>query len=307
MCNMWASKKVMWKSYHSKIFWKLYKKNSLTGYLRNPNDVNKRKQDIYKENLLCKDCEEIFSKLETYFQKNIFSKVEVYLNDEEKLLRIDKNLESNKKLLIKYSEKEINNITITQELFEFVVSVFYRFSICSSFDESEWSDEEKKLLNNFREKGNEYFLNSNKKIQFNGKFYLINSKNILKSIKNHIYENFAIEALYTTNNIFIELLPENIYDKFEEKYSKITIIVPHFIMIYELYPNEKVDIPSSEELKIGNIIFKKDSCISKYLIDYIFNHVKRDLEKGALNLSQNQISNILNQVQKYLKKDVEIK
>ena len=294
MCNVWASEKVMWKSYHSKIFWKLYKKNSLTGYLRNPNDVNKRKQDIYKENLLCKDCEEIFSKLETYFQKNIFSKVEVYLNDEEKLLRIDKNLESNKKLLIKYSEKEINNITITQELFEFVVSVFYRFSICSSFDESEWSDEEKKLLNNFREKGNKYFLNSNKKIQFNGKFYLINSKNILKSIKNHIYENFAIEALYTTNNIFIELLPENINDKFEEKYSKITI-------------NEKVDIPSSEELKIGNIIFKKDSCISKYLIDYIFNHVKRDLEKGASNLSQNQISNILNQVQKYLKKDVEIK
>lgn len=290
-----------------KFFGNYIKKNSLTGYLRNPNDVNKRKQDIYKENLLCKDCEEIFSKLETYFQKNIFSKVEVYLNDEEKLLRIDKNLESNKKLLIKYSEKEINNITITQELFEFVVSVFYRFSICSSFDESEWSDEEKKLLNNFREKGNEYFLNSNKKIQFNGKFYLINSKNILKSIKNHIYENFAIEALYTTNNIFIELLPENINDKFEEKYSKITIIVPHFIMIYELYPNEKVDIPSSEELKIGNIIFKKDSCISKYLIDYIFNHVKRDLEKGASNLSQNQISNILNQVQKYLKKDVEIK
>lgn len=290
-----------------KFFVNYIKKNSLTGYLRNPNDVNKRKQDIYKENLLCKDCEEIFSKLETYFQKNIFSKVEVYLNDEEKLLRIDKNLESNKKLLIKYSEKEINNITITQELFEFVVSIFYRFSICSSFDESEWSDEEKKLLNNFREKGNEYFLNSNKKIQFNGKFYLINSKNILKSIKNHIYENFAIEALYTTNNIFIELLPENIDDKFEEKYSKITIIVPHFIMIYELYPNEKVDIPSSEELKIGNIIFKKDSCISKYLIDYIFNHVKRDLEKGASNLSQNQISNILNQVQKYLKKDVEIK
>jgi hypothetical protein len=50
-------------------------------------------------------------------------------------------------------------------------------------------------------------------------------------------------------------------NKTEEKYSKITVIVPHFIIIYELYPNEKVDIPSSEELKIGNKIFKKDSCI----------------------------------------------
>ena len=88
-----------------KFFGNYIKKNSPSGGLRNPNDVNKRKQDIYKENLLCKDCEEIFSKLETYFQKNIFSKVGVYLSDEEKLLRIDKNPENNKKLLIKYSEK----------------------------------------------------------------------------------------------------------------------------------------------------------------------------------------------------------
>lgn len=86
-----------------------------------------------------------------------------------------------------------------------------------------------------------------------------------------------------------------------------TLLLKLYIMIYELYPNEKIDIPSSEELKIGNTIFKKNSCISKYLIDYIFNHVKRNLEKGASNLSQNQISNILNQVQNYLKKDTKIK
>ena len=136
----------------------------------------------------------------------------------------------------------------------------------------------------------------NKKIEFNGKFYLINSKKILENIKDHINENFAIEALYTGTNILLQLLPENIEDKNEEKYAKMTVIVPHFIMIYELYPNEKVDIPSSEELKIGSIIFEKGSRISEDLIDYIFKRVKEDLEKGTLNLSDNQILNILNNI-----------
>ena len=126
-----------------KFFGNYIKKNSPSGGLRNPNNVNKREQDIYKENLLCDECEEIFSKLETYFQNNIFSIVGVKLSDKEKLLRIDTNFENNKKLLKKYSEKEINDIIATQEIFDFVVSIFYRYSICSSFDESEWSDEEK--------------------------------------------------------------------------------------------------------------------------------------------------------------------
>ena len=89
-----------------KFFGNYIKKNSPSGGLRNPNDVNKREQDIYKENLLCDECEEIFSKLETYFQNNIFSIVGVKLNDKEKLLRIDTNFENNKKLLKKYSEKK---------------------------------------------------------------------------------------------------------------------------------------------------------------------------------------------------------
>jgi hypothetical protein len=89
-----------------KFFGNYIKKNSPSGGLRNPNNVNKREQDIYKENLLCDECEEIFSKLETYFQNNIFSIVGVKLNDKEKLLRIDTNFENNKKLLKKYSEKK---------------------------------------------------------------------------------------------------------------------------------------------------------------------------------------------------------
>lgn len=70
--------------------------------------------------------------------------------------------------------------------------------------------------------------------------------------------------------MYVQLLPENIKDKNEEKYAKITVIVPHFIMIYEFYPNKKVDILSSEEIKIGEIILKGNSCISKNLFVSIF-------------------------------------
>lgn len=48
------------------------KKTSITGYLREHNEVNKRAQDIAKEYWLCDACETMFSKWETKFANNIF-------------------------------------------------------------------------------------------------------------------------------------------------------------------------------------------------------------------------------------------
>jgi len=51
---------------------KWIKKSSASGYFRNAVNPNLRIQDLYKENLLCKDCEEKFSSFETYFAEKIF-------------------------------------------------------------------------------------------------------------------------------------------------------------------------------------------------------------------------------------------
>lgn len=51
---------------------KWIKKTSITGHIREHNDVSKRAQDIAKEPWLCANCEELFNSWETYFAKNIF-------------------------------------------------------------------------------------------------------------------------------------------------------------------------------------------------------------------------------------------
>ena len=50
---------------------KWLKKTSATGFLVNANHASKRVQDLITLNLLCRDCEERFSKFETYFAKGL--------------------------------------------------------------------------------------------------------------------------------------------------------------------------------------------------------------------------------------------
>lgn len=55
-----------------KFIGKWVKKTSITGYLREKNQVHKRAQDIAKEYWLCGECEDLFSSWETAFANKIF-------------------------------------------------------------------------------------------------------------------------------------------------------------------------------------------------------------------------------------------
>lgn len=52
-----------------------YLKNTGTGYLRRPETPNLRPQDSLKIPLLCRECEQLFGKYETYFANNVFHKI----------------------------------------------------------------------------------------------------------------------------------------------------------------------------------------------------------------------------------------
>ena len=68
---------------------KWLKVTSATGLLRGVTDPDKRLQDISKEPLLCKDCEERLSKLETHFANQFFFP---FLESKKKSFRYDSRL-----------------------------------------------------------------------------------------------------------------------------------------------------------------------------------------------------------------------
>lgn len=64
------------------------KNTSPTGYLRQAVNPNLRKQDPFKEKLLCFDCENLLSKIEGYFAKNVFYP---YVNDNKASFNYNEN------------------------------------------------------------------------------------------------------------------------------------------------------------------------------------------------------------------------
>ena len=203
-------------------------------------------------------------------------------------------LEERKKEWCKESLREIvnfiekNNFSSISDVYKNIEDSFKSTKLIKKLLPEEYSLSIRNAFINSQKNKNSYFLHNNH-------FNYLENLNLTKNYQS--YRKDKIKAMIDKYEIKISSL------KNEEKYAKITIIVPHFIMVYELYPNEKIDVPSSEELKIGNIIFKKNSCISKYLINYIFNRVKEDLEKGRASLSNNQILNILKRVENISDKD----
>jgi hypothetical protein len=64
-----------------KMFYEHIKRTSLTGGIREVNNPNKRAQDGLKVPFLCENCEELFSKYETYFANSVFMKTIEKPND----------------------------------------------------------------------------------------------------------------------------------------------------------------------------------------------------------------------------------
>lgn len=75
-CRLCHSENVPLKESHivSKMFYNVIKKKSPTGIMRQVTDPNKGIQDGIKLPFLCDECEELFSKYETYFSNNIYIK-----------------------------------------------------------------------------------------------------------------------------------------------------------------------------------------------------------------------------------------
>lgn len=75
-CRLCHSPEVSLQESHiiSKMFYNTIKSKSITGLMREASMPNRAVQDGIKIPLLCKDCEELFSKYETWFSNEIYQK-----------------------------------------------------------------------------------------------------------------------------------------------------------------------------------------------------------------------------------------
>src|SRR5689334_12061905 len=74
-CNLCNEERDLRESHIIPKFIFKWLKDTGTGYLRSSNNLNQRVQDGTKEPFLCSECEERFSKAETYFAQKVFKPI----------------------------------------------------------------------------------------------------------------------------------------------------------------------------------------------------------------------------------------
>lgn len=107
-CSLCNKEKKLQKSHIiPKFVGKKLKSTSGTGFMRGGLDPSKRLQDFIKISLLCKSCEQRFSKLETYFANEIF---------------------------LPFIEKRVQSFKYDDRLLKFVISLNWRTLVVTSND-----------------------------------------------------------------------------------------------------------------------------------------------------------------------------
>lgn len=144
-----------------KFFFNWLKETSATKILRCAENPNKPMQDGFKQKLFCKDCEERFSKLETYFANTFFH---TYIND-----YLDEYLAETSK---------VDSIYYDERLLQFIISLQWRILIS---DKSNYQTENEKfnsILTKKIEVWREYLLNKRKDTGI-GKTHLLFLRNLI--------------------------------------------------------------------------------------------------------------------------------
>jgi hypothetical protein len=114
---------------------KWLKETSITGFLRHSKEPNLRKQDLITMDLLCSECENIFSKYENYFAKTIFYP---YVQEE-----LDES---------GVAQANIKTIKYNESLLKFVISLQWRQLVSEQIQFGEKDDLTSKDLDKFKKR-----------------------------------------------------------------------------------------------------------------------------------------------------------
>lgn len=243
-----------------KMFYEQIKKNSKTGGLREVSNPNKREQDGLKLPFLCSNCEELFSKYETYFANNILVKM---IEDPEN-----------------YSFS-----TSDDNIRYFLLSVAWR--VLRMLVETDvqmmenFTDNEKLKLYDVLDKWRLILKNQNIEDISNCEMFII------PTIKLKLFEKHP-SMIY--NNVSIDFKTFDQEDEFNHAF--IYIKVPYYIFVITVWGSTT----NLKQNKVGKIIKPRVSQLPIWLEQIIIKHINVDFANAVENMSPKQIDSINHRV-----------
>ena len=213
-----------------KMFYNAIKRNSPTGIMREVNNPNKGVQDGVKLPFLCKDCEELFSKYETYFSNNIYTEI----CQNTGIINIDSRRD---------------------EYFYFMLSVAWRVAMyVMETDNPSFSEDEKKLVYATLAEWREWLLYEKMDKIREVQHFLIPTRdlNFFASIPVRISDNVAIDF--------------KTFDKENEfGYAFTFVQVPYFILLSTIWGKTS----SMKQFRLGKKIKNRDSVLPKNITNLL--------------------------------------
>lgn len=245
-----------------KYFFDYIKKHSLAGGMRCSDNPNQRVQDGRKLPFLCANCEELFSKYETYFSNKVFLKV---CND---IANFSFNSNDD---FIRY----------------FVLSIAWR-ALQDTYET------DKTMLKSFTEKENLRLKNRLEKWR---KMLYYKNYNRMKEIEMHIIPkaNLSIFREYPEffqNNTGIDFKVQGEKDKFQYAFTYINI--PQMILVCTVWGNAPSDM---KQYKVGRVIHGELDKLPS-VVEEMINMQHRNFQEAATKISDKQLKSILDKVKK---------
>lgn len=242
-----------------KMFYNVIKKKSISGYMREVNNPNKSLQDGLKVPFMCSDCEELFSKYETFFSKD-------YYQD------------------IVSNEGNCEIYTKNDNLRYFLLSIAWRvMRYIIESNNIELTNEEIDLVKNISENWRTMLIKEDMESIRNIQQFLIPTKELpfFKGIESRIWNNVGMD--------FKTLDKEN-----EFEYSAVITQVPFLIMVTSVWGKTN----SMKQFLIGKKIKPGCSELPKLLENTLDDHHNRRFFDALNNLSDAQKDTIQKRVRK---------
>lgn len=231
-----------------KLFYNKLKKDSFTGYLRDSDNPNIRRQDGEKVKFLCEECEKKFNYFETWFSNSIYN--DVY----------------NNKGLISFDAKD-------KEINYFILSVCWRvLQLLKEKGIKELNPDEYEIIDQKLETWRNALLNQD--------FKIINDQNqfVIPTAKLSYFKN---DPLRVKNNILNDF---HFYSDGNKRTAYVFVQVPYLILLTEVFGDKKC----LKANKIGRTIMPRDTRLPDSIIWQLDRLHKEEAAKMVSKMNDTQ-------------------